>query len=131
MKTVLFQVIQFSISTQFSSIQPIDRVPPGATTPGHGGPRAMAKKGCSVFPKAPALLQPHHQIVQCSFQDTSWRGSYSSACTRGILQLQPTGQQWKKCADCKGDSIKKQISVGHITRDYLTQPINISAKPFK
>ena len=24
---------------------------------------AMAMKRCSVFPKAPALLEPHHQIV--------------------------------------------------------------------
>ena len=24
---------------------------------------AMAMKGCSVFPKAPALLKLHHQIV--------------------------------------------------------------------
>ena len=33
-KTVLFQTIQFSISTQFSSIYPIDRALPGATIPG-------------------------------------------------------------------------------------------------
>ena len=33
-KTVLFQVIQFSISTQFSSIWPIDRSLSGATTLG-------------------------------------------------------------------------------------------------
>ena len=38
LKTVLFQVIQFSIIKQFSSIQLIDRVPPGATTPGQSGP---------------------------------------------------------------------------------------------
>ena len=31
---------------------------------------AMAMKGCSVFPKAPALLEPHHQIVKCLIQDT-------------------------------------------------------------
>ena len=24
---------------------------------------AMAMKGYSIFPKAPALLEPHHQIV--------------------------------------------------------------------
>ena len=32
--TVLFQVIQLSISTQFSSIRPIDRILSDATTPG-------------------------------------------------------------------------------------------------
>ena len=33
---------------------------------------AMAMKGYSVFPKAPALLEPHHQIVYCHIQDTRW-----------------------------------------------------------
>ena len=38
-KTVLFQTIQFSISKQFSSIRPIDRILSGATTQGQSGPR--------------------------------------------------------------------------------------------
>ena len=27
-------------------------------------------KGYSIFPKAPALLEPHRQIVLCQIQDT-------------------------------------------------------------
>ena len=38
LKIVLFLTIQFSISTQFSSIWPIDRTQSGATTPGQSGP---------------------------------------------------------------------------------------------
>ena len=38
---------------------------------------AMAMKGYSAFPNAPALLEPHHQIVLCHIQDTRW-GSYPS-----------------------------------------------------
>ena len=66
-QTVLFQTIQFSISTQFKcqtvlfdpEIGPYQvlalwaRVDLGV----------MTMKGYSVFPKAPALLKPHHQIV--------------------------------------------------------------------
>ena len=53
-KIVLFQVIQFSISRQFSFIWSIQaRV----------DLEAMALKGYSSFPKAPALLEPHHLIV--------------------------------------------------------------------
>ena len=37
-KTVLFQTIQFGISTKFSSIPPIDRTLSGATSPGQSGP---------------------------------------------------------------------------------------------
>ena len=36
-KIVLYRAIQFSISTQFSSISPIDRTLTGATTPGQSG----------------------------------------------------------------------------------------------
>ena len=36
-KTVLFRTIQFSISTQFSSIWPIDRALSGVTTPNQSG----------------------------------------------------------------------------------------------
>ena len=30
-------------------------------------------KGYSTSPKAPALLEPHHQIVYCHIQDTHWK----------------------------------------------------------
>ena len=62
-KTVPFQTIQFSTSTVFSSIWPIDRSLSGATTLGQSGPGSDGNEGYSIFPKAPALLEPHHQIV--------------------------------------------------------------------
>ena len=34
----------------------------------------MAMKGYPAFPKVPASLEPHHQIVQCHIQDTRWGG---------------------------------------------------------
>ena len=52
---------QINISTQFSSIWPIDRTLSGATTSGQSG--AMVMKECSAFYKVPALLGPHHQSV--------------------------------------------------------------------
>ena len=53
----------------------------------------MAVKWCSAFPKAPASLEPHHQIVECHIQDTHWGGDLTplQRCSRCILQLQPTG----------------------------------------
>ena len=44
-KTVLFQVIQFSISMLFSSIWPIDRTLSGAITPGQSGPGSNGTEG--------------------------------------------------------------------------------------
>ena len=70
-KTVPFQTIQFSTSTQFSSIQPIDQVLPLWARVDLG---VMAMKGYSAFPKTLALLEPHHQIISYYIQDTRWRG---------------------------------------------------------
>ena len=51
---------------------------------------AMVMKGYSAFPKAPALLEPHHQIVKCHIQDTRWRGgSYPSAEVQSVYSTAP------------------------------------------
>ena len=49
-------------------------------------------KGYSAFPKFPALLKPHHQIVWCHKQDTRWASlTPLLRCCRCILPPQPTG----------------------------------------
>ena len=63
LKTVLFQTIQFSISTQFSSIWPMDRTLSVATTPGQSWPGSDGNEGVLRIPQTPALLEPHHEIV--------------------------------------------------------------------
>ena len=57
--TVLFQTIQFSKSTQLSSIGPIDRTLSGATSAGRSGPGSDGDKGVLASPKATALLEPN------------------------------------------------------------------------
>ena len=52
-----------SISTQFSSIRPINRSLSRATIPGRVELGAMTMKGFSAFPKPPALLEPYHENV--------------------------------------------------------------------
>ena len=54
-KTVLFQTIQFSISTQFSSIQPIDRTLPGAITPDQNGPVSDSNKEVFRIPLSSSI----------------------------------------------------------------------------
>ena len=49
-KTVLFQTIQFSISTQFSCIRPIDRTPSGVSTPGQSEPGSNGNEGVLRIP---------------------------------------------------------------------------------
>ena len=50
--TVLFQVIQFSKSTHFSSISPIDRTLSGATAPGQSGPGGDDNEGVLRIPQS-------------------------------------------------------------------------------
>ena len=38
----------------------------------------MVMNGYSEFPKSPALLEPHHQIVKCHIKDSRWWGSHTS-----------------------------------------------------
>ena len=59
-QTVLIQTIQFSISMQFSSIQPIDRILSGATNPGQSGPGSDGNEGVLCIPRSSNIK---HQIV--------------------------------------------------------------------
>ena len=57
-------MIQFSVSTQFSSIWAIDRTLSGATTPVQKGYGSDGNG--RVLYKAPALLEPHNQVLLCN-----------------------------------------------------------------
>ena len=46
-----------------SSIRLIERIQSGATTPGQSGPGSDDNKEVLRIPKAPALMEPHDQIV--------------------------------------------------------------------
>ena len=52
---VLFQTIQFSISTLFSSFWPIDRTLPVANTQGQSGTRSDANKGVLRIPQSSSI----------------------------------------------------------------------------
>ena len=56
-KTVLFQTIQFSTSTQFSSIRPIDRTLPGATTQGQSVPGSNGNEGVLRIPQSSSIIE--------------------------------------------------------------------------
>ena len=54
-KTVLFQTIQFSLSTQFSSIWPIDWTLSGATTSGQSEPGSDGNEGILHIPQSSSI----------------------------------------------------------------------------
>ena len=88
-KTVLFQAILFSISTQFTSIWPLDRTLPAATTPSQGGPGSNGNEGVlrihqssSITRTSPSdclVLYPGHWLGGGSFPSAEMQSVYSTA----------------------------------------------------
>ena len=85
-KTVLFQVIQFNISTHFSSISPIDRNLTDATTPGQSELGSDGNEGITRIPQSSSISGTSPSDCFVSYPEHSLR------CSRCILQPQLTGQ---------------------------------------
>ena len=84
-KTFLFQTIQFSISMPLVLFNPY--IGPYQVLPRRARVDlgAMAMKGCSAFPKAPASLGPHHPIVSCHKLDTHGGGGVLLLCRGAVV----------------------------------------------
>ena len=54
-KKILLQAIQFSISTKFTSIWPIDRTQLGATTGGRNEPGSDSNEGVLRIPESSSI----------------------------------------------------------------------------
>ena len=76
-KTVLFQAIRFSVSTQFKSIWPLDRTLSGATTQGQSGPGSNGNKVVLSIAQSIAEAAPLDCLV--SYLGHSLEESYPSA----------------------------------------------------
>ena len=72
-----FQAIQLSISTQFSSIRPIDRTLSGSSTPGQSGSGSDGNKGLLCILQSITGTSPSDRLV--SYPGYSLEKSYSSA----------------------------------------------------
>ena len=85
-KTVLFQTIQFSISTQFSFISPIDRTLSGVTTPGQNGPGSDGSEGVFCIPQSSSITGTSPSDFLASYQDTRC-GVPPPRCRESVSQL--------------------------------------------
>ena len=95
-KTDLFQVIQLSISTQFSSMWLIDRILSGATSLGLSGPGSDGNEEVLYISQSSGITGSSPSDCLVSYPGHLLVGSRliplqrSSQC---ILQPQPTGQE--------------------------------------
>ena len=124
-QTILIQIIQFSISMQLVLFNPL--IGPYQVLPfwAKVDLGAMAMKGCSAFTKAPASLEPQHQIISCHIQDTHWWWGLTplQRCSRCILQPQPTGrwvsEWWSSKYLCNYTSYRTKNMVYLIIRNNI------------
>ena len=89
-KTVLFQVIQFSISTQFSSIWHIATTLSGATTPAQSAPGSDDNEGVLRIPQNSNITATSPSDCLVSYPGHSFWGSYSSAEKQSVYSAVPT-----------------------------------------
>ena len=92
----ILQAIQFSISTKFSSIRPIDRTLSGATTLGWSGPGSNGNKGVLRIPQSSYIIETSQSDCLVSYPGHSfWGQGILMPLQRSIwciLQSQLTGQ---------------------------------------
>ena len=89
-KTVLFKIIQFSISTQFSSIWPIDSTLSGATTPGQSGLGNDRNERVLRIYQCSSIIETSPSDCLVSYQDTIWGwGSYPSSEIQAVYLTAP------------------------------------------
>ena len=93
-KSFLFQTIQFSISTQFTSIWPINRALSGATTLGQDGPRGNGNEEVLRIPQSSRITGTSPSDCLMSYIRTLvGMGNLPLVRDAGfILQAQPTRQ---------------------------------------
>ena len=101
-KTVIFQTIQFNISTQFSSIWPIDKTLSGATTPGQSGYGSDDNEAILRIPQITIRLfsvvsktlvgetLPLFRVAVSVFYSPSQRGNISGDITSLTVELKVT-----------------------------------------
>ena len=94
-KTVLFQAVQFSISTQFSSIWLIDRALSGATIPGQSRHGSDGNEGLLRIPQSSSITETSPSDFLVSYRTHSLEvGSYSSAEMQSVYSTAPSPTEW-------------------------------------
>ena len=73
-QTVLIQTIQFSISMQLVSIEPIDMALSSALNPGQSGPGSNGNEGMFHISQSSSITGTTPSDCLVSYQDTHWSG---------------------------------------------------------
>ena len=92
--TVLFQTIQFSTNTEFSSISPIDRALSSATTQNQSGPWSDGNEGVLRIPQISSITEASPSDCLVLYTRHSLGESYPSAEKQSVYSTAPVN--WAK-----------------------------------
>ena len=106
-KIVLFQAIQFSMSTQISYISSIDRTLSGATSPGQSRPGSDGNKGVLRIPQSSSVTGTSPSDCLVSYPGDSLRASDPSAEMYRVFNTPSRQSNWDLCKRLKFDDIIK------------------------
>ena len=95
-KIVLFQTIQFSVITQFSSIWPIDRTISSATTPGQSGPGSDGNEEVLCIPQSSSIIEAVSSDCFVPYPGHLLWVSYPSAEMHSVYSTAPADSVKKK-----------------------------------
>ena len=120
-KTVLFQTIQFSISTQFCSIWPKDRTLSGASTLGQSGSGRDGNKEVIRIPQSPNITRTSPSDCLVSYPGHSLRErSYPLA----VMQLVYSAASAKWARKCLNKNNKIRTSSETLSTNFLISDNN-------
>ena len=89
-KSILFQTIQFSISSQFSSIWPINRALSRTTIPGQSGPGSNGNERVLRISQSSSIAEASPSDCLVSYSGRSLGKSYPSAEIQSMYSATPT-----------------------------------------
>ena len=119
MKTVLFQIIQFSIRTQFSFIWPIDRTLSGATTPSQSGPGSNGIEEILRIPRRTSFTGTSGSNCLVSLSEHAlWRGVLPLCRSAVGVFCSPSWLGWDVLVSYLGLSLGESYSSAEIQSVY-------------
>ena len=105
-KTVLFLTLQFSISTQFSFIWPIDRTLSGATTAAQSKPGVNGNEGVLCIPESSSITGATPSDSLVFYPGHLFEGFYRSVEMQSVYSAAPADRCcWN--VTYKDDCLKK------------------------
>ena len=117
-KTVPLQATHSSISTQFSSIWPLDRTLSGATTPGQSEPKSNSSKAVLCIPQSSSIIRASPSDFVVSYIGHTLGESYPYAEMQSEYSVTPANwardhSSTKNCKTTKkssGDLKRRTVS---------------------